>query len=125
MKKNNLKVSGNTRKLINRVRENNLSLDEFKTISYRVSDKGKKFLKDYSWIEFYNIFLIPFDFGDFYRFYQNQEGNVKDIAMEYLKSFIKLADKNNDNYLKLVCFDIQKLINRYGDFIIFPQDNFV
>ena len=115
LRDNNLKVSGKKQELIDRVRENNLSLAGHTTIYCRQSKKGNEFLKENLWMEFYNIFLVPYDFSDFYQFYKKHDGKIDEIANIYLDECIKLGRKNKNKHLTKDSITIKKLIKRYGD----------
>ena len=115
LRNNNLKVSGRKQELIDRVRENNLSLDEFETYDYKITDKGIQYMKDNEWMKFYNIFLQPFEFDDFFRYYNSHNGDIEDIAYDYLDELFELGKKNNNSALLEVIVKIKKIINHYCD----------
>lgn len=115
LRKNKLKVSGRKQELVDRVSENNLSLDEFTTYECRFNENSEKYLKDNIWMEFYNIFLMPFEFSDFCRYYENRNGNVEDVALKYLDAHLNIATGNNDEWLLMICINAIKLINRYSE----------
>ena len=121
LRKNNLKISGRKQELVDRVRENNVSLRHFKTIYYRFSDKGDEFLKENAWIEFYNIFLIPFEFADFYIYYQNHDEDILNTSFCYLDDCMKLAIKDNDDDLLKLSITTKKLIDRYSEELFFSK----
>lgn len=124
LRKNNLKVSGRKQELVDRVRENNLSLDEFDTFEYRKTDKGIQYIKDNEWMEFYNIFLQPFDFEDFSRYYNSHNGNIEDIAHDYLDELFELGKKNKDSNLLDVIVKVKKIINHYFEKLFTNSDIF-
>ena len=115
LRKNKLKVSGRKKELVDRVRENNLSLDEFKTIDYRFTDKADDFLLKNSWMSFYNFFLIPYDIRDFYNFYKQHDGDIIDISLDYLDEHFDLANKDDDIDALEVCVNVKRLINHVGE----------
>lgn len=104
LRENDLKVSGRKQELIDRIDENNVSFNEFKSDKVFLTEKGKNYLNEYSWIELYMNFLSNFDFDDFYRFYDGAEGNFNEIVSKYLDEHIKLAKKDNDFDYLLNCF---------------------
>ena len=115
LRKNNLKVSGRKKELVDRVRENNLSLDEFNTIDYRFTDNADEFLTKNSWMGFYNFFLIPYDLRDFYNFYKQHDGDIINISLDYLDEHFDLADKHDDIDALEACVNVKRLINLVGD----------
>lgn len=104
LRENDLKVSGRKQELIDRIDENNVSFNEFNSDKVFLTEKGKNYLNEYSWIELYMNFLSNFDFDDFYRFYDGAEGNFNEIVSKYLDEHIKLAKKDNDFDYLLNCF---------------------
>lgn len=115
LRENGLKVSGRKKELIDRVRENNLSLDEFTTFDYRFTDKMENFLEENKWLDFYNYFLLPFDVGDFYRFYKSRSGEIIDIALDYLDAHFEIADKNDEFHRLKASVNVKKLISLFGE----------
>lgn len=115
LRENNLKVSGNKQQLIDRIGENEVPLDEFKSNKVKITEKGYGFLRDFEWIEFYEKFLTPFDFDDFYRFYETHEGRIDEIAVDYLNEHIKIANENKDSQLLTLCVNSKKMIDKFGE----------
>ncbi len=114
LKKNNLKVSGRKQELINRVIENNVSVDEFKTNHVIITEKGYNHLEKFKWICFYEQFLSEFDFDDFCGFYETHEGKLNEVAIEYLDVHIKIANKTGDAKLLSIAQDMRGLIMMLG-----------
>ena len=115
LRNNNLKVSGRKQELINRVAENQIPLDKFKSESPTVTPKGEEFLENNKWIEFYNKVLDNFDFNDFVKYLDTHEGKFLDVTYNYLEEHAKLAEKENDiEYLKDCGIWIQ-MFNLLGD----------
>ena len=72
-------------------------------------------MKDNEWMKFYNIFLQPFEFDDFFRYYNSHNGDIEDIAYDYLDELFELGKKNNNSALLEVIVKIKKIINHYCD----------
>ena len=104
LRDNGLKVSGKKQELIDRIGESDISFDEFVSDKLFLTQKGKDYLNDYSWIELYMNFLNMFDFDDFNRFHDVNEGNFSEIVSKYLDEHIKLAKKNKDFDYLINCF---------------------
>lgn len=111
LKENNLKVSGRKIELLQRLDENE--------VYYKKSGitlEGIEFLKDNVWIEFYEEFLNKFNFNDFNKFWDEHEGvGLLDIALDYLKQHLKLANKRNDKKYIKDCKNAEKRILTEGD----------
>ena len=123
LKKNNLKVSGRKQELINRVAENNVSLDEFKTRHVKITKKGHDYLERFRWIEFYEHFLLKFDFDDFYRFYENNDGEIDEIALKYLDEHIRIADETGDSQLLGIAVLMKEMIENFSQDFFKNQDS--
>lgn len=111
LKNNNLKISGKKQELIDRVAENNIPLNQFKTNMVVITQKGENYLKEYAWIDFYEEHLSLFDFNDFYRYYETHEGTLIEIAMDFLDEFIDLANKTEDADLLNACVKAKQSID--------------
>lgn len=104
LRDNGLKVSGKKQELIDRIGESDISFDEFVSDKLFLTQKGKDYLNDYSWIELYMNFLSMFDFDDFNRFHDVNDGDFNEIVSEYLDEHIKLAKKKRDFDYLINCF---------------------
>ena len=104
LRDNGLKVSGKKQELIDRIGESDISFDEFVSDKLFLTQKGKDYLNDYSWIELYMNFLSMFDFDDFNRFHDVNGGDFSEIVSKYLDEHIKLAKKNKDFDYLINCF---------------------
>ena len=115
LRENNLKVSGKKQELIDRVYENQLKLDKFRTEKVSLTPIGEEFLKENSWIEFYDDFLNKFDFNDYVKFLDNNEGELIEVTLKYLEEHLELAKKeDNQEYINdciIAESEIQNLIN--------------
>jgi len=104
LRDNGLKVSGKKQELIDRIGESDISFDEFVSDKLFLTQKGKDYLNYYSWIELYMNFLSMFDFDDFNRFHDVNDGDFNEIVSEYLDEHIKLAKKKRDFDYLINCF---------------------
>ena len=109
LRNNGLKVSGRKQELIDRIGESDISLDEFVSDKLFLTRKGKDYLNDYSWIELYMNFLSKFDFDDFKRFHDVNDGNFNVIVSKYLDEHIKLAKKKMDFDYLINCFSAKAI----------------
>ena len=115
LRENNLKVTGNKPELLKRLADNNVAYGE----TFKITQKGKDYIKEFSWIEFYEDFLYDFDFDDFYKYLDTHEGKLKDVSLKYLDEHIALARQKEDNEYLETCIFTKKLILDEGDeFII-------
>ena len=106
---NGLKVSGKKQELIDRIGESDISFDEFVSDKLFLTQKGKDYLNDCSWIELYMNFLSMFDFDDFNRFHDVNDGDFNEIVSKYLDEHIKLAKKKRDFDYLINCFSAKAI----------------
>ena len=69
---------------------------EFIEGDFKVTDEGRKYLDEFSWIEIYDTALNKFDFNEFYRFLDENEGTKSDLAVEFSKKHLTKANSNKD-----------------------------
>ena len=115
LKANGLKVSGRKQELIDRIGESDIPFNKFRSDNVFLTEKGKCYLNEYSWIGLYMEFLSNFDFDDFYRFYDGTEGNFNEIVSEYLDEHIKLAKKSMDFKYLLDCFSSKAIFSELDE----------
>lgn len=114
LRENNLKVTGNKSELLERLSENNVKFGE----TFKITSKGKKYLEEFSWINYYGRFLYDFDFNDFYKYLDNHEGKLKDVSLKYLDEHIDLAKENEDkDYLEDCLFAKKVILDEADQFI--------
>ncbi|MBQ2654378.1 MAG: SAP domain-containing protein [Bacilli bacterium] len=104
LRDNGLKISGRKQELIDRIGESDISFDEFVSDKLFLTQKGKDYLNDYSWIELYMNFLSKFDFDDFNKFHEVNEGDFNEVVSKYLDEHIELARKKRDFDYLINCF---------------------
>ena len=101
LRQNNLKISGKKQELIDRISENQIPLDEFESEKVSITPLGEEFLQENSWIKLYDDFLNKFDFNDYVKYLDNNEGELIEVTLKYLEEHLKLAKKENDSdYIK-------------------------
>ena len=114
LRENNLKVTGNKSELLERLAENNVKFGE----TFKITSKGKTYLEEFAWINYYWRFLNVFDFNDFYKYLENHEGKLKDVSLSYLEEHMKLANENDDkNYLESCLFAKKAILDEGDQFI--------
>ena len=111
LRENNLKISGNKPELLKRLSDNNVAYGE----TFKITDEGKNYLKEFSWIEFYEEFLYDFDFDDFYKYKDNHEGKLIDLSLNYLNEHIDLARRIDDVEYLENCVLTKKIISDEGN----------
>lgn len=115
LRDNGLKVSGRKQELIDRISESDISYNEFYSDKLFLTQKGKNYLNDYSWIGLYMEFLSSFDFDDFYRFYDANGRDFNEIVSKYLDEHIKLAKNNKDFDYLIECFSSKAIFCELND----------
>ena len=115
LRENNLKVSGNKQELIDRIAENKVPLDEFKSDKVFITQKGEEFLEDNMWIKFYDDFLNKFDFNDYLKYLDNNEGEFIETTLNYLEEHLALAKKENNEEYKNDCLIAYSSISEIGE----------
>ena len=109
LRDNNLPVSGKKQVLIDRIAENQVPLDNFKSENVYLTQNGELFLEENKWIEFYELYLNKFDFNDYVKYLENNDGEMIEVTVDYLVEHLSLAKKqNNREYIK----DCEEALNR-------------
>lgn len=111
LRENNLRVSGKKQVLIDRIAENQIPLDEFRSEKVRVTPRGEEFLNNNEWIGFYDKFLNGFDFNDFVKYLDNNEGEFKEVTLRYLDEHLRLAQEKNDLEYINYCNSVRNVIS--------------
>ena len=115
LRQNNLKISGKKQELIDRIAENKVPLDELRTEKVAVTESGDEFLKENQWIRLYDDFLNKFDFNDFVKYLDNNDGEIIDVTLRYLEEHLELAKKeDNPEYIN-DCSIAYALISQIGE----------
>ena len=115
LRKNNLKISGKKQDLIDRVAENQIPLDEFTSEKVTVTPEGEEFIQNNPWIDFYYTFLGKFDFNDFVKYLDNNEGEFIEITLGYLEQHLKKAKKEKDSKYITDCISAHDMISENGE----------
>ena len=118
LRDNSLKLSGKKQELIDRISENNVNLTNLPIQGYYLTEYGKNYLNDFKWIESYENYLTPnFDFNDFYKFYEENDGEIDDIILNYLDKHLQEAINLNDFDYLIACYTAKsKLLIYNNDF---------
>lgn len=114
LRQNNLKVSGNKQVLIDRIAENQVPLDEFKSQKVVVTSEGDEFLRNNAWIKFYDDFLNKFDFNDYLKYLDNNEGEFIETTLKYLDEHLKLAKQEENQQYMMDCSMAKEIISVIG-----------
>jgi len=110
LRENDLRLSGKKQELIDRLNDNAVETNPI----FSLSNKGIKYLKDYAWIEFYENFLLNFDFNNFYNFYLAQSGTLYDISLDFLNRNMEQAISIDDEVYINNCNEAIKAIKEEG-----------
>lgn len=114
LRENNLKISGKKQELIDRIAENRIPLDVFRSEKVTLTPNGEEFIKQNQWIDFYDTFLNKFDFNDFSKYLDNNDGEFIELSLKYIKQHLKLAQKENDSIYIADCVIVQEMISKSG-----------
>ncbi len=112
LRENNSYITGFKPVLIDRIAENQLPLDKFKYKKVRITPAGEEFLKNNSWINFYEDYLGKFDFNDYVRFLENNDGDLKEVILDYLNKHFNLAKRGDDPIYLWDCTEARELISK-------------
>lgn len=114
LRENNLKISGKKQDLIDRIAENQIPLDEFRSEKVTLTENGDEFLQENKWIDFYDTFLNKFDFNDFVKYLDNNEGEFIELSLKYLEQHLKLAKKEDNDIYLADCIMAHDIISKAG-----------
>ncbi|WP_298525146.1 hypothetical protein [uncultured Methanobrevibacter sp.] len=106
-----LEIEGSKKELLKRLADNNVTLGE----AYKITSKGKNYLKEFAWISFYEEFFSEFDFTDFYKYLNSHNGNIKEVSLKYLDEHLKLASQHNDEFYYEECIYVKNEILEEAD----------
>lgn len=115
LRKNGLKVSGRKQELIDRIAENQVPLDEFSSKKVRVTPAGEEFLKDNRWIRLYDDFLDKFDFNDYVKYLDENEGEFLEVTLKYLEAHLELANEMEDMEYIRCCGIAHNILSEIGE----------
>ena len=115
LRKNNLKISGKKQELIDRIAKNQIPLDDFKSDKAIVTTDGEEFLQQNQWVDFYDTFLEKFDFNDFVKYLDNNDGEFIELSLKYLQKHLKLAEMENNSIYIADCIIAQEMISKAGN----------
>lgn len=115
LRKNNLKISGKKQELIDRIAENQIPLDDFRSDKAIVTLDGEEFLQRNQWIDFYDTFLEKFDFNDFVKYLDNNDDEFIELVFNYLQEHLKLAEKENNSIYVADCIMAHEMISKAGN----------
>lgn len=114
LRDNNLKISGKKQELIDRIAENQIPLDEFKSEKVIVTPNGEEFIQNNEWIDFYDTFLDKFNFNDFVKFLDTNDGEFIELVLKYLEKHLEIATKENDSTYIAHCIFVHNIISETG-----------
>lgn len=103
LRQNNLKISGKKQDLIDRIAENQIPLDEFKSEKVSLTPVGEEFLQENAWIKLYDDLLNNFDFNDYVKYLDNNDGEIIEVTLNYIEEHLKLAKKENNTEYIMDC----------------------
>lgn len=110
LKKYGMNSSGSKEKLIERIAESNLPLEEFSSQKTFLTESAYELLEEYGWIEFYLDTLSHFDFLDYEDYMIDHDGNRQEVTLDYLDEHLKLADDALDFDYMMRCYDAKSKI---------------
>lgn len=115
LKKHGLTASGKKKKLLKLALENVTALD-FDDCEFQLTDNGEKFLKDFEWIDLYDVCLNDFEFDDFYKFIdENESSNVIQTGFDYIDKNLTHAHQCEDFGYVSDCFNARAFIYIFED----------
>ena len=111
---NGLGFEGSREELLKRLQVNNITLGD----AYKITSKGKDYLKKHYWIGFYWDFIVEFDFNDYFEYLNSHRGDLKEVSLNYLDEHIALAEKISDEEYLEDCMDAKEFIeDGYDEFL--------
>ena len=116
---NHLDYEGTRQELLKRLADNNVNLGE----GYKITPKGKSYLKEYYWIGFYWEFLDEFDFNDFYKYLDVHKGDLKEVSLKYIDEHLELARKSGDEDYLDECLLVREAIEEEFEAFIDELNN--
>lgn len=116
---NNLSHEGNKKDLLKRLAENDITLGD----DYKITAKGKDFLKEHPVMAFYWEFFDEFNFEDYSRYLESHEGSIKEASLDYTEEHLKLARKSGDEEYIEDCICSKEDIMEFGDELLRELEN--
>ena len=104
LKKYDMDSSGSKRRLVSRIAESDLPLEEFSSEKTFLSQKAYELFKEYDWIGFYLDVLFSFDFLDYEDYMIEHGGKLEEMTLGYLDEHIKLANEALDFEYVMKCY---------------------
>ena len=115
LKKHGIIASGKKKKLIKLALENVTSLD-FENCEFELTENGEKFLRDFEWIDLYDVCLNDFEFDDFYKFIdENAPYDLIQTGFEYIDKHLSHAHECEDFGYVSDCINARAFIYIYAD----------